>query len=172
VIYFNVLTIHSCGRYCPFIIYARGICPVHLAKLRLRIVTRYAENLDYSLKAGSAHWKAFPAGNSTESPKMNTMPQPRYSCNISAIMLHAFYRTYGHAMIVNIMGFRLVIVFIGQINTTPDYNLLITTTQRLVFTVAVFSAPIGNVFRQWTFFCVRTRVLAGCRPSHIKLQLF
>jgi hypothetical protein len=38
------------------------------------------------------------------------------------------------------------------IHTTCDYPLQITITHRLAFSVMVFTALLGNIFQQWTFF--------------------
>jgi hypothetical protein len=54
---------------------------------------------------------------------------------------------------------------------TRDYTLQITVTQRLVFSVTVFTAFLGNVSQQWTFFCPRLHFLAGWQPSHTNLLL-
>jgi hypothetical protein len=54
-------------------------------------------------------------------------------------------------------------------HTTCEYTLQITITHRLVFSVTVFTALLGNAFQQWTFLCFRTQDLAGWRPSHVLL---
>jgi hypothetical protein len=51
-------------------------------------------------------------------------------------------------------------------HTTRDYTLQITVTHRLVFSVTVFIALLGNGFQQWTFICSRVHVLACWRPCH------
>jgi hypothetical protein len=56
--------------------------------------------------------------------------------------------------------------------TTRDYTLQITITHRLVFSVTVFTALLGNVFQQWKFLCFRAHFLACWRPSHTNLLLF
>jgi hypothetical protein len=63
-----------------------------------------------------------------------------------------------------IAGLRLIIVFIGHF-TARDYTLQITITQRLMFSVTVFTALLGNIFQQWTFFYSRSHILAGCRSD-------
>jgi hypothetical protein len=52
---------------------------------------------------------------------------------------------------------------------TPLYKSL---SHRLVFSVTIFTAPLGNIFRQRTFLCFRAHVLAGWRPSHTDVLLF
>jgi hypothetical protein len=49
------------------------------------------------------------------------------------------------------MGFELVIGFTEH--TICDYTLQITITQRLVFSVTVFTALLGNVLQLWTVLC-------------------
>jgi hypothetical protein len=56
-------------------------------------------------------------------------------------------------------------------HTTRDYTLQIAITQRLVFSVTVFTALLGNVFQQCTFLCFRVHALAGWRPSHTNCRL-
>jgi hypothetical protein len=67
----------------------------------------------------------------------------------------------------------MVIGFIELLNTQlMTYNLQITVTHRLTFSVTVFTALLGNVFWQWTFLCSQAHVLAGWRPFHINILLF
>jgi hypothetical protein len=51
-------------------------------------------------------------------------------------------------------------------HTTRDY------TNRLVFSVTIITALLGNVFQQSTFLCSQAHVLVGWRPFHTKLLLF
>jgi hypothetical protein len=63
--------------------------------------------------------------------------------------------------------------FIGRLHTQFVITLLqITVTHRLVFSVTVFTALLGNIFQQWTFLCSGAHVLACRRPSHTSLLLF
>jgi hypothetical protein len=64
------------------------------------------------------------------------------------------------------MNIGLVIGFIGHSHSTRECTLQITITQRLVFSVTVFTALLGNVFQQWMFLCSQAHSLAGWRPSH------
>jgi hypothetical protein len=60
------------------------------------------------------------------------------------------------------MRFGFVIRFIELYkHTTHDYTLQITITHRLMFSVKVFTALLGNVFQQWTFLCSQAHILAG-----------
>jgi hypothetical protein len=43
---------------------------------------------------------------------------------------------------------------------------------QLVSSVTVFTALLGNIFRQWTFLCVWAHILTGLWPSHTNLLLF
>jgi hypothetical protein len=52
-------------------------------------------------------------------------------------------------------------------HTTCDYTLQITITQRLVFSVTIFTAMLGDVF-----LCLRAHVLADWLPSQTNRLLF
>jgi hypothetical protein len=45
--------------------------------------------------------------------------------------------------------------------TTRDYTLQITIIHRLVFSVTVFTAPLGSGFQQWTITCFPVHVYTG-----------
>jgi hypothetical protein len=47
--------------------------------------------------------------------------------------------------------------------TSYYYTLQITVTHRLVFSVTVFTALLGNIFQQWTF--LHSRALSHPRPT-------
>jgi hypothetical protein len=55
--------------------------------------------------------------------------------------------------------------------STRDYTSHITITHRLVFSVTVCTALLGNVFQQWTFLCFQAHVRAGWQPAHTNLPL-
>jgi hypothetical protein len=69
------------------------------------------------------------------------------------------------------MEFRLVIGFIEILNSSW-LHFTITITHRLVFSVTVFTAPLGSGFQQWTFLYSRSHDLAGWQPFHTNLLLF
>jgi hypothetical protein len=70
------------------------------------------------------------------------------------------------------MGRGLVIGFIWHFHAARDYTLLFSIAQRLLLSVTVFTALLGNVFRRWTFPCFRAlRPLMLVAISLISLTL-
>jgi hypothetical protein len=77
---------------------------------------------------------------------------------------------YCHVITVTLDGVCIGNRIYWTLKTPRDYTLQITITQKLLFSVTVFTALLGNGFQQWTFLCSRAHVLAGWRPSHTNLK--
>jgi hypothetical protein len=89
--------------------------------------------------------------------------ETRASCSpllSNTLLIHESYYVKKEPKVVTWLSmtidwFGLVIRFIWPLN----YWWLQSVTQRLVFTVMVFIAPLGNVFQRRTFLCSWARVL-------------
>jgi hypothetical protein len=104
------------------------------------------------------------------------LQEERCKCLLSSLRVLPYETPVFHAnlrtLILSLIRVTIDGVWIGNsfywtlLHTTLDYTLQITITHRLVFSLTVFTALLGNVFQQWTFLCFRTHPRRLAAISH------